>query len=61
MTASGLVFSSSTHLSKISLTLDSQPGVAITSSAMVASHSKRSLLISAGSMAMLGQERSLEM
>ena len=52
---------SSHVLSKISLTFDSQPGVAMISPAMFESHSKRSRLISAGRMAMLSQESSFEL
>ena len=43
---------SSQHLSKISLTLDSLPGVRMTSPAMRDSHSKRSRLMPSGRMAM---------
>jgi len=56
MTHSGRFFSMSVQVSNISLTLDSQPGVAMTSSAMVLSHSKRSLLMPAGRMATDGQD-----
>ena len=48
-------------LSKISFTLLSQPGVAITWPAIWLSHSKRSRLISAGRMATLSQASSLEL
>ena len=54
----GSAFSSQV-LSKISFTLDSQPGVAMTSPAMDFSQSNRSLLISAGRMATLSQASSL--
>ena len=61
MTTSSRVRRSSQVLSKISFTFDSHPGVAMTSPAMLESHSKRSRLISAGRMAMESHASSLEL
>ena len=52
---------SSWVLSKISLTFDSQPGVAITSPAIWESHSNRSRLMPAGRMATDRTPSSLEL
>jgi len=61
MTASGRVRSSFDALVEISLTLDSQPGVAMTSSAMVLSHAKTLFRHAFGRIATDGQASSREM